>query len=115
MSDKLFSVTTSPVKADGTFSATFKGLVNYTGGGTLTGVWEFGDGQVIKYNGDKPFTHNGYRGYRKYNVKLSVTKSYRKDIGQPSEKVERYFQVKTLEIGASGKQSNATLVQSSRV
>ena len=112
--DKLFSVTTSPVKADGTFSATFKGLLNYTGGGTISGVWEFGDGQVMKYRNDTPFTHNGYRGYRKYNVKLKITKNYRRNIGQSTENTEKYFQVKTIEIGASGQQSKATLVQSKR-
>jgi hypothetical protein len=106
--DKLFKVTTSPVKPDGTFSATFTGLVNYTGGGTVTGVWDFGDGKTIKYNGDKAFTHHGYRGYRRYQVKLTITKTYRK----PAQAVQRYTQVKTLEIGASGKQSNARITQS---
>jgi|ERR1035437_599879 hypothetical protein len=110
---KLFKVTTSPVKADGTFSATFTGLVNYTGGGTITGTWSFGDGKTMKYRNDTPFTHHGYSDNRTYNVRLSITKKYNKNIGQRNYRVERYTQVKTLVIGASGRQSNASLVQSS--
>jgi hypothetical protein len=105
--DKLFKVTTSPVNADGTFSATFTGLLNYTGGGTVSGVWDFGDGKTIKYNGDKPFTHHGYKAGQKYAVKLSITKSYLRDW-----KKDQYLMEKTIEIGEKGAQSKATFKQS---
>ena|ERR1035441_721784 len=114
MTDKLFKVTTSPVKADGTFDATFTSLINYTGGGSLSGLWKFGDGKTMKYNGTKPFTHHGYRGGRNYSVRLQVVKNYNRNIGQPNQKVEQYIQTKTIEIGASGHQSNATFIQTSK-
>ena len=113
--DKLFKVTTSPVKADGTFSATFTGLLNYWGGGTVSGIWDFGDGQVMKYNGDNAFTHHGYKAGREYSVKLSITKSYHRNANQPNEKTDQYFMVKTLTIGAKGVQKNATFNQSSKL
>ena len=109
--DKLFKVTTSPAQADGTFSATFTGLLNYTGGGTVSGIWDFGDGKTIKYNGDNAFTHHGYDANRQYDVKLTITKSYRKNSGR----TDKYGMVKTLTIGAAGAQRNATFNQSSRV
>src|ERR1035441_713881 len=109
--DKLFKVTTSPAKADGTFSATFTGLLNYTGGGTVSGIWNFGDGKTMYYNGDNAFTHHGYNANRQYTVKLSITKSYRKSAGR----TDNYGMVKSLTIGAKGVQRNATFNQSSRL
>jgi PKD repeat protein len=105
--DKLFKATTSPTKADGTFSATFTGLLNYTGGGTVSGIWDFGDGKTMAYNGDQPFTHHGYNASRTYNVKLSITKSYRKSAGR----TDKYGMEKTLAIGAKGVQTRATFKQ----
>jgi|FAXJ01.1.fsa_nt_gi PKD repeat protein len=113
--DKLFKVTTSPAKSDGTFSATFTGTLNYTGGGTVSGIWDFGDGTAMEYNGDDAFTHHGYKANRQYTVKLSITKSYHRNISQPNEKTDQYFMVKTLDIGEKGVQRNATFNQSSRV
>ena len=113
--DKLFKVTTSPTKADGTFSATFTGLLNYTGGGTVSGVWDFGDGQVMDYNGDNAFTHHGYDANSQYRVKLSITKSYCKTANQWNAKTDQYLMEKTIEIGAKGVQRNATFKQTSQV
>jgi len=114
-SNKLFCVSTSPVNPDGTFSATFKSLINYTGGGVLTGVWDFGDGKTMKYNKKEPFTHHGYDGTKVYTPKLTVTETYRRNIGTSSEKIEKYTKVKTVEIGPSGSQLNATFKQSSNI
>jgi hypothetical protein len=104
--NKLFSVSTSPV-VDGTFCATFTGLVslvNYIGGAIKSGVWDFGDGQTMKYNGQTPFTHHGYVGDKIYNVKLSITESNH-TLQIP---LVRYI-TKTINIGSDGKQFGDTL------
>ena len=58
---------------DDSFTASFTSSVIYNGGGTIQGMWYFGDDIRVSYTNDRPFTHS-YR-INTYTASLSITES----------------------------------------